>query len=214
MNNQINIFYTYVSSDFDLQKYRALHAVLPTVLGQKVDRYKRYIDQVLGVVGKHLLLHCLQQLQLPLQLETYAYDSNNRPFLQSLPKLDFNISHSGNIVLCAASLEMRLGIDIEQMNPVQLSNFKHQFSKREWDSLQNTKDWQDLFFQYWVKKEALTKTDGSGLSIDFSTVEVLHNPTYFNKAFWLLTPFSIHPAYRSCIATNATPSIQLEEVKF
>jgi len=214
MNHQVYIAYTQISSNFDSKKKQAYQAQLPDFIQQKIDRYRRYQDQLMGVFGKHLLIRCLEKLGLPTSLDMYAYEDNKRPFLKSLPQLDFNISHSGNIVLCAASLGVKLGVDIEQIKPIQLSHFKHQFSPTEWLSLQDNINWQNLFFQYWVKKEATTKTDGSGLSTDFSTVEVIQNSIFFNKSFWVLTPLFIHPDYQACLATNASPSIELEKVIF
>jgi len=214
MNNQVCIFFAHIYPDFSSEKYEDYYATLPSFLSNRVKGYKKYSDQILGVLGKHLLLKCMAKLGLPTRLTSYNYDVNKRPFLKEFPNLDFNISHSGNVVICAASLNMRLGIDVEQIKPIQLSNFRMQFSNTEWKSLQETANCKKLFFQYWVKKEAVAKTDGSGLFLDFSKLEVTRDRIYYKNIFWLFTPISIRSDYLAFLATNKIPSLHVKEVHF
>lgn len=214
ISDKVLILYTQVPTIFENEKYEAYYQSLPTFISNRVNKYRNSRDKMLGILGKHLLIDCLKRFGLPARLDSLDYDESGRPFLKEFPQLDFNISHSGDIVTCAASISVKLGIDIEQKDAVEIDNFKGQLSNNEWQTLQDTTDSNNLFFQYWVKKEAITKTDGSGLSIDFSKVDVSSDRIYYNNDYWLFTALPIHPNYKACIATNEVPSIQSEEVFF
>lgn len=86
----------------------------------------------------------------------------------------FNISHSGDYILCAIS-DREVGIDIEQRGEPRLNVAKRFFHPQEIISLEKTTDkkrQQELFFNYWSVKESYLKYTGSGLSCPLSSFEV------------------------------------------
>jgi 4'-phosphopantetheinyl transferase len=83
--------------------------------------------------------------------------------------LEFNISHSGGIIVCVFSLGASVGVDIEAdgRNILWPEIAEHSFSKPERDDLNRTKpdDGRGRFFEYWTLKEAFIKSMGMGLSL-------------------------------------------------
>ena len=88
-----------------------VHA-LPLSLQKKTMRYHRWEDRQSALLGKLLLLKGLVALGEDAGLvHDMAYDDYQRPFI---PKgIDFNISHTRGMVVCALLQGGRVGIDVE-----------------------------------------------------------------------------------------------------
>lgn len=116
--------------------------------------------------------------------ENIKFDTNKygKPYAINL-NVEFNISHSGNIVICAID-NKPVGIDIEQIRPIDLKIAKRICSENELRYLfgyppketdfNKTDDTAVLsrFFELWTAKEAYSKCLGNGLCfIDTQTIE-------------------------------------------
>ncbi len=73
--------------------------------------------------------------------------------------IDFNISHSNHFVVCAISTNCKIGIDIEQIKPTSLFDFKDRFSEEEWKIILTSDNTYFWFYYYWTAKEAAIKAD-------------------------------------------------------
>ncbi|MGZ5057834.1 MAG: 4'-phosphopantetheinyl transferase family protein [Methylobacter sp.] len=100
------------------------------------------------------LLSCLELLQ---------FDNYNRPSIDS--NIDFNISHSGNYVLCAISRAECIGIDIEFIKDIDINYYRDFMSNNEWHNITNSKAPNRRSYDYWTIKESIMKADGRGLSL-------------------------------------------------
>jgi 4'-phosphopantetheinyl transferase len=104
------------------------------------------------------------------QFETNRY---GRPFVshpKTLRHIQFNLSNTTGLVVCAVAKECDIGIDVEDLTrildtealaptvfaPVELAEFC---------VLGTPVERRDLFFSYWTLKEAYIKARGMGLSI-------------------------------------------------
>jgi 4'-phosphopantetheinyl transferase len=106
----------------------------------------------------------------PAALE-FFYSAEGKPSLKSPsqpPALHFNLSHSGSWVVYGVSCDRPIGIDIEQLRPLQraqalamrcLTNEEYS----AWAQLP-VADAQRQFFAYWTSKEAYLKATGQGLT--------------------------------------------------
>jgi 4'-phosphopantetheinyl transferase len=83
--------------------------------------------------------------------------------------LQFNLSHSAGIVVCAVALEFQVGIDIEsrERKTEWLELAKQSFSEREFKDLEacQPNELPLRFWKYWTLKEAFIKAVGLGLSL-------------------------------------------------
>lgn len=107
----------------------------------------------------------LDLLQEPVEL-SYRYGENGKPYLQGNP-LYFNLSHSGEYVLCALSGE-EIGADIQkhQASPKE-ALVKRFFSEQEQEMFANCKtcpESEEMFYRLWTRKEAYAKLTGQGLA--------------------------------------------------
>lgn len=90
--------------------------------------------------------------------------------------LQFNLSHSGELVLFAFTLDRRVGVDVEKIRydfePEEIA--KSFFSRRETSTLLSLRADQRFaaFFNCWTRKEAYIKGTGDGLSTPLDQFDV------------------------------------------
>jgi 4'-phosphopantetheinyl transferase len=90
--------------------------------------------------------------------------------------IDFNVSHSDELVLYAVTLNKKIGIDVERIRDLidvlQIAN--KFFSPNEIAILENTlkTEQHKIFFQFWTRKEAFVKGLGEGLSLPLEQIDV------------------------------------------
>lgn len=89
---------------------------------------------------------------------SYGINKNGKPYFESLPYY-FNISHSGNMIICAVSDE-EIGCDIEKHRPFSPSVAGKYFSPEEIAFAEGSPA---AFTRLWVLKESLVKLKGAGL---------------------------------------------------
>ena len=110
-----------------------------------------------------------------LQNKTLLFLTNQyeKPYLANISDIHFNISHSGNFVVCALS-DKTVGIDIEQVKPVELKIAKRFFSAGEYEFIAAKADNKTLaFYKIWTMKESYVKWEGKGLSMPLKSFNVL-----------------------------------------
>lgn len=102
----------------------------------------------------------------------FIRDENGKPFLQNF-NIHFNISHSGDFVLCALHSKP-IGADIESIRVVKPSLFSRICTSDEeaWCAADTKK-----LLQLWTAKEAYLKYLGIGLRCAPNEISVLHSGT-------------------------------------
>jgi 4'-phosphopantetheinyl transferase len=110
----------------------------------------------------------------------FYLNSYGKPFLEAAYHLDFSLAHSGEIALLAVTRNKRIGVDIEQIRPLDdyASIAKHTFSKKESTTLLSLPEDLHLpaFFACWTRKEAFIKATGEGLSHPLDQFDVSVRP--------------------------------------
>lgn len=110
----------------------------------------------------------------PGELE-FTTNSYNKPFLKD-SKLQFNLTHSDNIIIIAIGYADELGVDVEHIKPAAqlLQIMKRIFSPVEVHELMKNDQQQLLkaFYTGWTKKEAYVKAKGKGLSIPLKSFAI------------------------------------------
>ena len=211
----VYIYYTQINHPFDESKFDTLIQLIPEHLHKDIKKYIQPIDRIRTLLGKLLLLHCLkvhnwnEYLLLPIH-----FTRNNRPFFKGA-KFDFNISHSGDFILCAITEEGSLGVDIEQINVVELEDFNSVMTPEQIQFIKNSTRPETEFFKLWSLKESVVKAVGKGLSIPLNELRTDYRTVFCENKTWFIHPLDIHDKYRSYLATDqASTNIRLTEVKF
>ena len=96
-------------------------------------------------------------------------DNYGRPFIASRGDVDFNLSHSGDMVVCALSVgEGRVGVDVEKNDISLPERHREHFAKRYFSPSEGV-DASNVV-RAWTEKEAYLKYLGVGLTVDLKSV--------------------------------------------
>ncbi len=135
----------------------------------------------------------------------FGLTANDKPVLapaMAAPALEFNLSHSDNIVLCALGGGAALGVDMERRRDINdaLEIGARHFGPREfaWVRDGTQDELMTRFFTVWTRKEAFIKATGEGLSralVSFDVVPQESGPVAVREqahtsALWYVQSFS------------------------
>lgn len=108
---------------------------------------------------------------------SFRTNSLGKPELVAEPQtrhLHFNLSHSRNIALLALSTDIELGIDVEDLRPIEPEVATSHFSPAELADLSSLEGeaWLKGFYHCWTRKEAILKAEGVGLNFPLHSFDV------------------------------------------
>ncbi|HEV2273465.1 MAG TPA: 4'-phosphopantetheinyl transferase superfamily protein [Acidobacteriaceae bacterium] len=94
------------------------------------------------------------------------------------PPLRFNLSHSRTVALLAVSLDVEVGVDVEDIRPIEPEIAKSFFSAMEISALAQLEgdSWLQGFYHCWTRKEAILKAEGVGLNLPLADFDVSLTP--------------------------------------
>ena len=208
------ILHTKVEKRLEAAKYEALLEPLPADIRQKIRRYRRWQDAHACLLGKLLLIEGLQRFGLDgaSLIHQLQYTDFGRPYLPA--PVDFNISHSGEYVLCALSNRCRVGVDIEKVQPINLSDFRGQMTEAEWATVTGAANPLRAFYYYWTRKEAAIKAHGHGLSLPLKEVVIGEGEVVMEGRGWPLYEVRLAQEYVCHLVADGQVEVRLEAVGF
>ncbi|MFB6456894.1 4'-phosphopantetheinyl transferase family protein [Chitinophaga sp. Hz27] len=137
---------------------------LPVNMRIEVCRYNRWEDRQNRLFGRLLLRDLLcEEGYSPDSLERVNADAAGKLFLEDA-SVDFNLSHSGNMVLAAITRSGRIGVDVELKAALKPKDIAVVLRPEELERLQ--REDKDALYGLWTRKESLVKARGQGLAID------------------------------------------------
>ncbi|HFK1759458.1 4'-phosphopantetheinyl transferase superfamily protein [Bacillus bombysepticus] len=95
----------------------------------------------------------------------FKYNEYGKPFVENFSDFHFNLSHSGEWVVCTTA-NFNVGIDIEKVSEIEaLKLAKEFFSADEFYDISNMNSDEQInyFYDLWTLKESYIKTIGKGL---------------------------------------------------
>ena len=157
----------------------------------------------------------------------FVYGARDKPAL-ALPLdasgMQFNVSHSGEIALCAVGLQQRLGVDVEQIRALAdlVALAQRNFSAAECRALFALPPERrpGAFFACWTRKEAYIKALGDGLAhpldaftVSFAAgeparvVEIRDEPAAAER--WTLAAIGVGPGYEAAVAVDGPATVTM-----
>jgi 4'-phosphopantetheinyl transferase len=139
----------------DRIQYAVSHAILRILLGRYLDTDPSSISFYRNEFGKPHLSQILPA-----------------------PKLAFNLSHTNHVGLLAIAVGLEIGVDIEEVCPVECEIVERYFSRQEQAALTALEgnDWLEGFYNCWTRKEAILKAEGLGLNANLDAFDVSLSP--------------------------------------
>jgi 4'-phosphopantetheinyl transferase len=205
---KVPVYFTILESELETKSWSALLHQLPDVLHASINRYHYWQDRHRALFGKLLLIRALKDLGHPARrLFNLQYTSHERPWLEG--GIEFNISHSGQYVLCAISDKCRLGIDIEFINNINLGDYSTVMTNSQWNSINNSQTPLREFYRLWTLKESVIKANGKGLSIPLNELETDYSTVLAEGIRWYLSELFFDEKYSAHLACSV-PGIHIE----
>lgn len=130
----------------------------------KTEKLKYKRDKMLSI-GAEVLLHLgLYRKGLFIKKLDIAKNKFGKPYLQNHQNIHFNISHSGNLVVCGIA-SCDIGIDVEKKEKIQYETIIESFSILEKNYVLSSDEFSsERFLKLWTLKESYLKCKGVGLS--------------------------------------------------
>lgn len=130
----------------------------------RYQKFSRNARRQQFLIGRGLLRQCISQIHHIKPKEIRLIEqSGNAPQL-TLPNnlhLNFSLSHTGEWVACAISINVAIGLDIEKIDPTRnvsaLAERIFDKEENEWLSQQTASEKTRAFYQLWSTKEAQFK---------------------------------------------------------
>ena len=187
---------------------------------ERADRFHFEADRRRCVIGRGYLRLLLGKiLDLPAGSLQFDYDEFGKPSLISgQPRqLQFNVSHSGDLILIAITEGRAVGIDVERIRTdldldVVAERFFSENECRVLGSLVG-RERSEAFFACWTCKEAYLKARGVGLSLPLDMFDVSflpneeprllatrHDPA--EAARWRLRKLNVSADYAAALAAS------------
>ncbi len=198
----VNIIYTTFITPLPKVIFDAYLNELPKVMQDKNNKYLRWQDRHAHVLGRLLLIKALQIFGYDkTELSKIKYTDYGKPYLEN--GLEFNISHTENLVVLAINKTHVLGIDVELIRPIVFENFNEVMTKDEWQNINKATNKTETFFRHWVTKESVIKADGKGLSIPLLDIKIEEeNKIKYKNKVWFIQPLQLAENYSASLATN------------
>lgn len=146
---------------------------------KKTDGYRFAKDKYLSLGAEILLYEALDRFGF----DRKAYEGgeicfvkgeNGKPYMEGHGNIFFNISHSGDYVMCAVS-DREVGCDIQKMEKAELSLAERFFLPQEYEAIATQPDEESkrrMFYRYWTLKESYMKVTGLGMSLPLDAFEI------------------------------------------
>jgi 4'-phosphopantetheinyl transferase len=194
------IYFTRITEQINFKQFEKYLNILPSKEQSRILRYRSWGDQLRCLMGISLIVHFVFKGDISL-LKTLIYNYFGKPY--TVGNSFFNISHAGDFVIIAVSEEFEMGIDVEEIMPITLLDFKLNMTEFEWKRISSCLENQDEeFYRYWTQKEAVIKAVGKGLSIPLESFEIIELKTVIAENSYYLKELDINKNYCCHIATT------------
>ncbi len=173
---------------------------------KQILKYKYEADRMRALYGKIMIRELLEKkFHLRKEEQIIERTSYGKPYISNLNNIHFNISHSGDWVLCGVG-ENELGLDIEYIGKYHKDIVERYFTTQEIFYLESLteNEKQRHFYYLWSLKESFLKCNGKGLSMplnsisfnldlidDIAQATTNHMEDYQFKCFYELPDYSV-----------------------
>lgn len=155
-------------------KHEQLQSLLEIVTMErkmKIDKFLNKSDKMRSLLAEVLLRYGLwKHFSIKDNEIKFIKNEFGKPHLLNYPHIHFNLSHSGDWVLCGVG-DIPLGVDVEIVTDRNLELGERFYTSNEYNFiLQQPLEKQAYsFFELWTLKESYVKAVGKGLSIPFNS---------------------------------------------
>lgn len=209
------IFYHQFTTPFSIKKWALYYEQMPEDIQERIRRYRKEENKYQLMLGRLLLKKGMQQLGYQdFKLADLYYNDFNCPLWRA--EINFNIAHAGNVVGCAFSEALKIGLDIEQIRPINLADFDYVLNEVDQQNIKKSTNPYPAFFKIWTIKEAITKAIGKGLAIDVQQIYIYENYAMLGDMKWYYKTLNLAKDFAAHVVMdkNELDAIDIKETIF
>lgn len=142
---------------------------------RRIDNFYFEKDRIRCLYAEILLRYALSEFGIENDSILIECDINGKPTLTNAKNIFFNLSHSGDWIVCALS-SSEVGIDVEEIKDNQIMDISRNcLTDLEYSQLCDCEQCEQLskFYSFWTLKESYVKNIGLGMEkslLDFEFV--------------------------------------------
>ncbi|WP_312654286.1 4'-phosphopantetheinyl transferase family protein [Aminipila sp.] len=139
----------------------------------RISRYRRWEDFQRSLLSDVLIRSMIHRnFGIPNDKLLFKTNEYGKPYLMN-SNIYYNISHSGEWVICVMNETSPVGIDIEEVKIIDFSVAKQFMTEKEYNKFEQLDDVtkQNYFYKVWTTKESYIKADGRGMNIPLDIIE-------------------------------------------
>lgn len=169
-NNALHVWVIEPAKVRDGKLLDSLKGLLSNTEIEKVQRYRLAKAKHTALITRAFVRLVLSQYtNVPAQKWSFNIGAHGKPEINRPPiPLSFNLSHNDDLIICAVSMDKKIGCDIENLSrKISIKAIAQRyFSTTEFDALMALPPplQRRRFFEYWTLKEAFVKATGMGIS--------------------------------------------------
>lgn len=208
---------SYLRTDgFTDESFARILEELSPLRREKAERCRVPRDAYASAAAGWLLDRALKKEGLCERDAVIVYGKNGKPYLKQ-GGVYFNLSHSGEIAVCAVS-HQEVGVDIQKIKPVSEALVKKVCSERELVRLSalSKREREEEFCRLWTLKESVMKWSGEGLALLRKGLEIDFSHSHKvmcggSELSLCLKEFALH-GYKIAVCTARKEDFTLTEV--
>ncbi|MDW7694629.1 4'-phosphopantetheinyl transferase superfamily protein [Flammeovirgaceae bacterium SG7u.111] len=199
---EILVLWMYLDAQKKAILLKEVYPSLSTSLQEYHDSFLFEKDRFHFLAGRKMLMDSLVKEGLGQELINHIKQNDfGRPYIENAP--DFNISHSGELVVMAWSKVSRIGVDTEEIRTIDFTEYEEFFTPLEVLSIKNNTNLAEQCLRVWTRKEALGKYLGKGLSEDrLASIDVLQPFVSMEGQNLFFHEVDLLPAYITHLVTD------------
>lgn len=155
------------------KEYKKLYSFLPPSRKQQIDKINDQNTKKIKIIEYYLLK---KYLKLKTQKD-FLYSKNGKPYIEG--EKCFSIAHTKSALVIAISSN-DIGIDMEEIKPININLINKICNKKEIEEINNSKNKNEKFLEIWTKKESYVKLFDKSIFIDTKNILKNINNIKFN----------------------------------
>ncbi|OPX43168.1 4'-phosphopantetheinyl transferase sfp [Ruminiclostridium hungatei] len=200
----LEIYAVRLDYTFEKNKYDELLTCIAAEKRERVGRFFKYEDALRTLISDILVRYLVcDRLKVKNKELLFSANEYGKPFLANYDGIQYNTSHSGRWVVCALA-DSPVGIDVEQIKPIDLRIAERFFSKEEFASLMSKEEAhrEEFFYELWASKESYIKAIGRGLSIPLDSFSVnigeksVRLDSQYQAAAYFFKKYFVEPGFK------------------
>lgn len=173
-SNMAEIYVLKIDKRIDNEKFDSLMYYLDKEKQGLIKRFFKKEDSERALLS-NLLIRFIVINKFLIDNKEIKFEINEygKPYLENITFFHFNLSHSGEWIVCAID-NKEIGIDVEEMRIIDFKIANRFFSQQEIIDL-NSKAQEEkhtYFYDLWTLKESYIKAWGKGLSVPLNSFSI------------------------------------------